>query len=397
MSPSNPFVAGARLQDLQKFVGREEELRAIAGLMSGDQPTSVNLVGDRRIGKSSLLYYFFRTWKQRVLNHSNYVVIYLSLQLARCQRENNFYQAVVEELLDSDAVAKKTSLVEGLSKIPVDRLAFSEAIAQFKEQGLLPVLCLDDFDSLFKYPQEFDNGFYDSLRAMMDNNAIMLVIVSRKPLEIHGEEHRFVSGFFNLGHTIELRELTIDEAIALTRLTINTNQGKQPALSLDEQNYAQQWGKRNPYLLQLAGLCLYEAQQNGQDIKWARKKFEQQINKSRSRFIKRFSQYWWQWLLLVIGLIVLILAIIYWTKGGIFAIPPIKELLGTPLAIGNVLDDIAKVLIGIIVLALPILFVTGKLSWKDFLAFVSKIIKKALPWEELKEFFQKLSSRNRKK
>jgi uncharacterized protein len=32
MSLSNPFVAGARLQDLQKFVGREEELRAIASL-----------------------------------------------------------------------------------------------------------------------------------------------------------------------------------------------------------------------------------------------------------------------------------------------------------------------------------------------------------------------------
>jgi uncharacterized protein len=172
MSFSNPFVAGARLQDLQKFVGREEELRAIASLMSGDQPTSVNIVGERRIGKSSLLYYFFLTWQQRVLNPNRYVVIYLSLQGATCQREEHFYQAAAEELLDSNAVEKKPALTRALSKIPFDRLAFSEAVKEFKKQGLLPVLCLDDFESLFKHPHEFNNGFYDSLRSMMDDNAI---------------------------------------------------------------------------------------------------------------------------------------------------------------------------------------------------------------------------------
>jgi hypothetical protein len=67
--------------------------------MSGVQPTSVNVVGDKRIGKSSLLYHFSQTWEQRVPEPSRYVVIYLSLQDADCHSEIGFYQAVAEALL----------------------------------------------------------------------------------------------------------------------------------------------------------------------------------------------------------------------------------------------------------------------------------------------------------
>ena len=92
------------------------------------------------------------------------------------------------------------------------RKAFSDAIKQWKQQGVLPVLCLDDFESLLKRTEEFDNGFYDNLRSLMNDNALMLV-ASRKELSVYGSEHRFVSQFFNLDHILQLSELTRDEAI----------------------------------------------------------------------------------------------------------------------------------------------------------------------------------------
>ncbi|MEH2089720.1 NACHT domain-containing protein [Nostoc sp.] len=56
--------------------------------MKGDQTTSISIVGEKHIGKSSLLHYFVRTWQQRVLNNSsNYVVIYLPLRGVDCQTE----------------------------------------------------------------------------------------------------------------------------------------------------------------------------------------------------------------------------------------------------------------------------------------------------------------------
>jgi hypothetical protein len=92
--PSNPFVAAGMIEDPKLFVGRKDELRAIASRMSGVQPTSINLVGEKRIGKSSLLYHFFQTWEQRVSDPNRYVVIYLSLQNVQCHREENFYLLV---------------------------------------------------------------------------------------------------------------------------------------------------------------------------------------------------------------------------------------------------------------------------------------------------------------
>ncbi|MEH1805299.1 hypothetical protein [Nostoc sp.] len=99
----------------------------------------------------------------------------------------------------------------------------------------------------------------------MDSNALMLVVASRKQLDVYANEHRFVSSFFNIGHTISLKELTTDEAIELSRLPTRSTNGA--ALSVDEQNCAQQWGYRHPLqqkllhrmLKKLYLLCLSEA------------------------------------------------------------------------------------------------------------------------------------------
>ncbi len=57
--------------------------------------------------------------------------------------------------------------------------SFYQAIVKFREVGILPILCLDKIEALFKHPEEFDDGFYDNLRSLMDLNALMLAIASR--------------------------------------------------------------------------------------------------------------------------------------------------------------------------------------------------------------------------
>jgi hypothetical protein len=50
---------------------------------------------------------------------------------------------------------------------------------------------VDDFESLLKRTEEFANGFYDNLRSLINDNALMLVVASRKELSVYGSEHRF--------------------------------------------------------------------------------------------------------------------------------------------------------------------------------------------------------------
>lgn len=277
--PSSPFVAGPKITDPRYFVGRQEEVNAITAWMTGMQPVSVNVVGRRRIGKSSLLYHFFQTYQQRVDEPRHYAVIYLSLQDSQCQWEDGFYQAVARQLWHNLTVQRNPALVEPLRVQPFNRLAFCAAMGQYKRLGVLPVLCLDEFGPLFRHPDQFDNGFFDNLRSLMESRVLMLVVASHRRLEFYQRRHKLSSAFFKLWQVLPLGELTEQDAQALVRLPASTVQGETPALSTQEQQLVRQWGGRHPYLLQLAASLLYEARQSGREVDWASVEFQKEARR----------------------------------------------------------------------------------------------------------------------
>lgn len=274
--PSSPFVAGSKITDPQFFVGRKEELQTITSRMTGVQPVSINVVGRRRIGKSSLLYHFFQTYEQRVPEPTRYVVIYLSLQDARCQSEDGLYQAISRQLWHHLTVQRNPALIEPLRVKPFNRLAFCAAMGQYKRLGVLPVLCLDEFGPLFRHPKEFDDGFFDNLRSLMESRVLMLVVASHRKLDFYQRRHGLTSAFFKLWQVLTLSELTEVEAEQLVGLPASTIPEATPALSPQEQHLVRQWGGRHPYLLQLAGSLLYQARQLGQDVTWAKAEFDKE-------------------------------------------------------------------------------------------------------------------------
>lgn len=265
--PSCPFVAGPKIEDPRLFVGRREELAAIAWRMTGTQPVSINVVGERRIGKSSLLYHFSRTWRDRVKDTSRYKVIYFSLQDSHFQTCAGFYRAISGRLMEH---------AEARGPHAEDGDAFSENLDGLKRSGLLPVVCLDEFEMLLKCNSEFTDTFYDHLRSLMDKNALMLVVASLKPLDVYRREKRMTSSFFNLGHTLHLNEMTDAEADDLARLPASTVTGTRAALSDECQALARKWGGLHPFMLQLAAAFLCQAQENEKDIAWAEREFRLQ-------------------------------------------------------------------------------------------------------------------------
>lgn len=280
---SCPFCAGSMITDPQFFVGRREELDIITSRLVNAQPTSINVVGERRIGKSSLLYHFFQTYEQRVQgagkNPGNYVVVYLSLQAAQCRKESSFYQAVAQALLNRPVVQTNPALATPLQAGTLDRQRFSAAIEAWQVENVLPVLCLDKFEELLAKPDQFTDNFYDNLRSLMDRNALMLVIASYRNLDVYKRKYRFLSSFFNLGQVLPVGGITEAEATDLMRLPEHKIPGATAALSPERQKLGLAWGERHPLLLQLAGLWLWEAQQHSRPDEWARQKFEQEAQR----------------------------------------------------------------------------------------------------------------------
>lgn len=271
-----PFVAGPKITDLRLFVGRKDELHTLASHMNGVLPTSVNVVGERRIGKSSLLYAFTLLWDQYLppeVGRREYVVVYLDLQEISPSSQARYYQAALKALRERPIWSRFPDLRETLHACPPDKESFGDFLEKCKAQNLLPILCVDEFEALLRYPQAFDDSFFDVQRGWMDASEMMYVLATREKIDVYARQHRLTSKFFNLGHLITLGELTESEADDLARLPASTVPGAPAVLSLSEQRLMCQWGGRHPYLLQLAGLYLCQARQNGKDEAWAHEQF----------------------------------------------------------------------------------------------------------------------------
>ena len=307
--PSSPFVAGAKITEPRLFVGRKKELQAITSRMTGVQPVSVNVVGRRRIGKSSLLYHFSQTYEQWVPEATRYVVIYLSLQDARCQTEDGLYQAIARQLWHHLTVQRNPALIEPLRVKPFNRLAFCAAMGQYKRQGVLPVFCLDEFGPLFRHPEEFNNGFFDNLRSLMESGVLMLVVASHRRLDFYQRRHKLTSAFFKLWQVLPLNELTEEEAKVLVGLPASAIAGTTAALSSQEQQLVRQWGGRHPYLLQVAASLLYEAHQLGRDVSWAKAEFQKEARRVPKPMWK-FSRGRGSFVKTIGGVIILILVVL---------------------------------------------------------------------------------------
>lgn len=319
---SCPFVAGPMITTPSRFVGRREELSLLAHRMDGAQPTSVNVVGERRIGKSSLLYHFFQTWEQRIDHPSRFVVVYLDLQAKTPPTEAAFYKDLSWALKQQPAVQRVDSLHRALLAPPRTAQGFAELLEQCTDHVLLPVFCLDEFEVLLKNGEEFTDGFFDQLRGWMNASQLMFILSSRRPLDVYAGEHNLTSTFFNLGHVVELGEFSEDEAEELLRLP----GAGEPALDPEERQLARQWGGRHPLLLQLAGQALWEHR----STRKAKAEFERQ----RKRFVAKKAKR--EFSLMSVP------------RAVVWDFP--RWVGSLPLRIGNVVDDTANFIVGLVII-----------------------------------------------
>ncbi|MGB0561191.1 MAG: hypothetical protein ACPGVO_05240 [Spirulinaceae cyanobacterium] len=76
-------------------------MRYLTDCITKVQPSSVNLVGGRRIGKSSVLAQFCRTAEQLITQRGRdagrYVVVHLSLKAEQCRSRLGFYRAIARQ------------------------------------------------------------------------------------------------------------------------------------------------------------------------------------------------------------------------------------------------------------------------------------------------------------
>lgn len=257
----NPFFYGGRIENSKNFIGRKTELRAIFSaleLFKDGQAQHISIVGERRIGKSSLLFYLTNNYNHYLSQPTNYKFIFVDLDNARTHTLHGLLVFILEQLKID--IPKHLSLEK-----------FNDALENMqKKKKIHPVLCLDEFEHLTSRKDEFTNSVFEELRSLGSNNKLAFITTSKTPLFNLVIQSHMTSTFPNIFTQLPLGEFNESEVLQML------DQGKacDHPFNNEEIRRMQLYGGRSPYKLQVAGSKIYLAKAEG-DINW--KKIEQGI------------------------------------------------------------------------------------------------------------------------
>jgi|GEM_PF-3126257 len=353
----SPFVVGRALKADETIFGREDVFRYIAERLAQD--ASVNIVGERRMGKTSVLNHIEGNQSRHLpVRQGNAPLLLGRVDLqSHINNPEQFYAEVLSNLLtartkQSQPLAKDLrTLSHQLKQKPeTDYQKFRQTLKTLQESGLKmrPVILVDEFEKLFESPRREHfpfPDFYDGLRALITEGCLRMVIASREPLMTYFNRDGALSSTFpSYFNPFDLEPLSQDES---HRFLL---QPSDHPLTIMDAAECWEWGNGHPCHLQAAGSACYQAKAERKSSDWIIKRREQL--KAQNCMVNVNPQYrkkrkWLIWA--IVG--VLVLAAIW------FGLP---EVIGKPIqAIGEKFDNIAAWLIGLAVIVVTVLYLFG--------------------------------------
>lgn len=243
----NPYANRQGIRDADAFYGRDREIKDLFTRLSAMQ--SCSLVGPRRIGKSSLLYYITHPniYRQRLADHNKYVFAFLDLQELIGLEPDSFFAVAVEML----SLAAKSSQVELVRNADLERggsmRGFRHLLMRLRQNDLRLVLCLDEFEMLSNNTN-FGVSFFTYLRGLCSNYNLALVTSSRTSLyELCHQGNIQTSQFWNIFVELGLGLMPENESLELIRKPF-IRVGK--PLNDEEINFIQKWAGDHPFFIQ---------------------------------------------------------------------------------------------------------------------------------------------------
>ncbi|QQS45191.1 MAG: AAA family ATPase [Acidobacteriota bacterium] len=368
----SPFVPGIPLEYNQKIYGRDDAIRYIVDNLT--RYKNINIVGKRRMGKSSLLNHLIGNHENHLLqpqSRQRLVMVRVDLQ-ASITSEQQFYGKALRDLmlhLPSQNRSLRNSLVTMQNQLNLNQAAtgvdFEKVLTEIKERSnsrLRPVLLVDEFEEVFNESRKAGfpfPEFYNSLRSQLTAQRLALVIFSRLELIEYFKQKNLTSDFPNYFLTFELKELTPTAADELLL------QESDHQLDIHEAQQARQWAGLHPCALQCAGEALYQAKAGNFTIQQAKKQYRRYVKSvcysdpSRMRILSRRglwiivkrSRIFVPMLLLTVTGSLVLLKKWEWLRWIYVELP----------------SKINENLVPFSALAILLLLILGKISWKELL------------------------------
>jgi len=140
MTVTNPYKARAMIPvESDMFFGREKEMWKISEMLSGDRPQCVSIVGERRIGKSSLANRVFHKIKKDENTRAGYIDC--DEIEDECKTKDRFFQLLNQAFCDAAKEKQEGNLFENYS-------SFKAFVKKEGGNGVKTIIFIDEFEHL---------------------------------------------------------------------------------------------------------------------------------------------------------------------------------------------------------------------------------------------------------
>ncbi len=194
------------IRSVGEFHGRKVEVRQILSRIGAGTPQSISLVGERRMGKSSVLWHISQreVYANFLEDPDRYLFVLIDFQRYGHLDLNGFCNALSEHL--NEVAGDRLALPEGQG------LSFLQDVAEAVVRADLRLVWLfDEFETITANPA-FGVEFYNTLRSLANTCPVAYVTASRLSLQslCHSRE---ISGspFFNIFTEIRVGRMKDEE------------------------------------------------------------------------------------------------------------------------------------------------------------------------------------------
>lgn len=208
---SNPYNYNSPVQDREDFFGRSAVISKIYSRIGADRPQSISLVGDPKIGKSSLLWYLAQPETRRscLNNPESYIYFYIPVvdkgDLNFQNFSESFWNIILRDIDQYLPLEDKTPSYDLFKKI-VERLTQNQKKI---------ILFFDDFH-LTTQNESFPLEFFSFLRSLANNYNMAFVTTSYLDLQqLCVSKEVEESPFFNIFTNLTLKPFEESEAFQL--------------------------------------------------------------------------------------------------------------------------------------------------------------------------------------
>ena len=282
----NPFLQLNMIKDINLFYGREKTLQELAEHIHAGQ--SCSIIGEHKIGKSSILYLIGHDpkWRHILLDHAVFKFVYYDFQSDPEADKNSFWKNVLEELGDQIVDSRILQEIQSLrSNAEISASSIKSLFRKIRNAGLKLVLLLDEFDLISQNKDSFGFFFLSSLRSLM-NQDFVVITASRRSLKefIHWDGN--TSPIYNLLREMYLGQLNL---VDTEKLILQSKRPSKPSLRSEKDFILNQVGK-HPYVVQR--LCYHIYNQKRDNKKLSDSDLQNAVRQTYDDIVPFFENIW---------------------------------------------------------------------------------------------------------